>query len=514
MENERADSFRIKPRTAVLFFLALIASSVFLALFCAGIEADASVPSFQETDSIRIGERLSYVVSLDGFGNVGYADLMVVSRGRIEGRDAFEVRFKVKTFDVVNAVFFPLDEVRTAYLDAASGLPFSIKRVLDPSGFSQERSEGVATAPSALDLISLIYKVRRAGGDGKFRLSDGKDNFWVVTESKKTARVVTDAGTFEAAESALSSGYLGTLGISQLKVYLSTDEFRVPALVTFKTRAGAMTARLTGITLDRKLDGAVQATPSPVPAASPVRPRPTPVKTPYVENRPLGEDLPFALGERLVYRVKSGDLQIGKVVVEARERKFVDGSDSLLLLATVGESIASAGIFSKDDYIKSYVNPGSLLPFSAESRFRGSLDSLNFSGKFDQAAGVVTQSGSVPVTIASNTHTVLSLLFAARSFNLRPSKSAGNPVNDTRVSVWWNGQGGIFTVRPLDLQTMTVDGAKITAQQVALITGNPKLDSLNIRVWITSDSARLPLKITAGIYSAELVPAESRSRYR
>lgn len=526
MNNKTVNTSRSLPRLAALLFLLAAASSLLMAEPRTVFGAGPSEPFDQETELIRVGERLTYAVYLEGFGNIGFADLQVVSRRRIDGRDAFEIRFKVKTFDVVNAAFFPVDEVRTAYIDAASGLPFEGKRVFDPNGFPRETPEEIQAAPSALDLISLIYKVRRAGGEGKFRLRSGWFSYWVQSSQIKSIRIQTEAGVFQACEARLSSRYMLSLGISGLKVYLSEDDTRVPVLATFKTSIGMMTARLTGYIpggpSEASTDAAVSpvpaATPTPAPTPMPVRPRatptPAPVKPAYVNNKALGGDLPFSLGERLVYRIKNGDSQIGKVVVEARERGLVEGNDSLVLLATVGESVTGAGIFAKDDYMKSNVNPDSILPFSGESRFRGALDVLNFTAKFDQANGLATSAGSAPAAMPSNTHSLLSLLFAIRSFNLRPSKSAGNPVNDTRVSVWWNGQASIFTVRPLELQTLNLNGQKIAAQQISIITGVPQFDALNIRLWISNDVTRMPVKISAGAYSAELLTDESRSRFR
>lgn len=501
----------ISRKAAVLLFV--LGTSLSAALMFVGVAAEASrVVLFQETDSIKVGERLTYNVSLDGFGNVGHADLWVVSRGRTQGRDSFEVRLKMKTFEIVNAAFFQIDEVRTAYLDAASGLPFAMKRILDPNGFPRETVSGFPQAPSGLDISALIYKVRRAGGQGKFRLVDGDDKFWVEMKSRDGGRIETEAGAFDTVVSQVRSRYFRSIGISDVKVNLSSDDAHVPVQISFKTERGLMVARLIGMTSAKAAAPAAAATPTPVPfpVANPVRTKPTPVKTPYVNDRPLGTDLPFSLKEKLTFRVKNGESAIGKVSVEVRERRIVEGKDSLVLLLNVLEASSGANIFSKDDFIRSNVDPGSILPFSSDIAFRGTLSALNFSGRFDQDNGTVTLAGATPMNITSNTHTLLSLLFAMRTFNLKQSKSVGNPVNDTRVSVIWGGKSVVFTLRPIDMQAVTIDGTKFQAQQIGLITGDPQIDALNIRIWLSVDDFRRPVKLSVGSYNVELVSAEYR----
>ena len=47
-------------------------------------------------EGFRTGERLTYNFSFEKFKNVAFAEIYVVSRGKLEGRDAFELRSKVK----------------------------------------------------------------------------------------------------------------------------------------------------------------------------------------------------------------------------------------------------------------------------------------------------------------------------------------------------------------------------------------------------------------------------------
>jgi hypothetical protein len=150
------------------------------------------------------------------------------------------------------------------------------------------------------------------------------------------------------------------------------------------------------------------------------------------------------------------------------------------------------------------VSPESLVPFELSARLTGPLAFLNQTVKFDQRSGIINTGGG-RVDGPVGTHNILSLLYAIRSFNLNPSKDPRNPVNDTRVSVFWIDKAYIFTLRPFEPAETTVDNQKIMAQQIAVKTSIPKLDQMGISVWLSNDETRVPLKFNIGTYVFELV---------
>jgi hypothetical protein len=103
----------------------------------------------------------------------------------------------------------------------------------------------------------------------------------------------------------------------------------------------------------------------------------------------------------------------------------------------------------------------------------------------------------------------LSLLYAIRSFNLTPSKDARNPVNDTRVAVFWQDKAYIFMLRPFEPEMVQVNGQKIMAQKVSVKTNNSQLDQLGITIWLSMDPTRIPLMISFGPYQAELITQQT-----
>ena len=91
-----------------------------------------------------------------------------------------------------------------------------------------------------------------------------------------------------------------------------------------------------------------------------------------------------------------------------------------------------------------------------------------------------------------------------RSFNLKPSRDLTNPVNDTRVAVFWTDRAYIFTLRPANIEEILFDGEKVKAQLITINTGNPQLDQLALKVWLSTDERRVPLRFSAGAFQADL----------
>ena len=191
--------------------------------------------------------------------------------------------------------------------------------------------------------------------------------------------------------------------------------------------------------------------------------------------------------------------------LEAKERKQLNGVDSLLLEATFLDN-RNGSPFVAGDFIRAYVRPESLAPLQLEIRFAGALRTYSMSAKFDREGSSITSSGK-PIEAPVGTHSILSLLYAARSFNLKPSRDLNNPINDTRVAVLWESQPYIFTLRPSVPEMLTIDGKQIPAQMISVTTKNMALDLLNIKVWLSNDQSRLPLRFALGKFQADLVTA-------
>lgn len=290
-----------------------------------------------------------------------------------------------------------------------------------------------------------------------------------------------------------------------MKISFSTDEHKIPVLIRFKTDKGEFKAAIASIQIVEP-EATTQPTPSPVQTPRPTStPKPPPTPTPYVENQPLAAELSFALGETLEYKISANSQPAGSFTLQAKERKQFLGEDSLLLTATVTGVEQGNQAFSVNDVIKAQVNPETLAPQQIEIKFAGSLSNFNQIAQFDQKTGFITVNGANRTEAPVGTHSILSLIYAVRSFNLKPSKDPSNPVNDTRVAVFWDTQPYVFTLRPSSAELITLQGEKVSAQLISINTGNAQLDLLNIKLWLSNDEKRVPLRFSFGSYQADLI---------
>jgi hypothetical protein len=482
----------------------------FLATIC--LAQDLSRP--QTTPAgIRIGERLTYTISFQRYENVGYAETFAISRGKLGESEAVEIRMKIKTSGLLSAIY-PIEESRTTFTSPDTGNPLFIRRSDNTGVAVRETVSNFLTTPvSGLDILTLLYKARQSAGSGSFVLIEGEKTYNVILQPQQNGEhLKTDAGEFDTTISAVQSDYLLDNGIQSLKISFSNDDAHIPVLFRFKTSKGEIRAALSGSQI---VEPEVETTPLPQPTQTPkpvATPRPTATPQPFIDNQPLPPDLGFSLGEKLDYRVTNGNRVVGDISFQAKERKLVNREDSLFLLATVTSAEQGNGLFSTGDSITAQVSPETLAPFSIDIKFSGPLAALSQTTKFDQRSGTVT-AGATRIDSPIGTHCILSLLYAVRSFNLTPSKDAGNPVNDTRVAVYWEGKTYIFTLRPSEPETITVNGQKVIAQRIVVNTGVPQFDRLGLKLWLSTDDDRVPLRISLGTYQADLI-AQSKSSHK
>jgi hypothetical protein len=458
------------------------------------------------TTPFRVGERLTYNISFERFSNAGYAELYVVSRGKLGEKNAVELRSKIKTTDLVSSAFYTLDRQRSTFASAETGLPLYIRQTFNTGVLPKEIISNYLVIPTATnDLLTFIYQARTAGGVGIFSFREDEQIYSVNLQSTVGERVKTAAGDFDTSVSIVQSVYLTERGITDLRVNFSTDEARVPVLIRLKTAKGAFRLELASLqTLDSA--PATEPTPTPLPAASAQKtPKPAATPMPYIENQPLLPDLPFALGETLEYQVSMLGKYFGNVALQVKERKKFANEDSLLLTATTTETEKGNPLFNLNDAIRAQVNPDSLAPQQIELKFTGFFSPYNQIAQFDQKNGFVSFNGANRAAIPVGTHSLLSLAYAIRSFNLKPSKDPNNPVNDTRVAVFVGSQPYVFTLRPSNGEIINLKGEKIVAQLVTVATGNPGIDALGLRLWLSTDEKRLPLRLNVGNYQADLV---------
>jgi hypothetical protein len=464
-----------------------------------------------EANGIRIGERLTYSVSLGKIPNMAYAEIYAVSRGRLGDKDAIEVRTKFKTLDLASATFHLVDETRTTFVSPATGSPLHVTVNQNAFGLPREIVTSFLTAPTPhFDLSTMIYRIRQSGGTGSLTLIENEKVYPVTFQTGAIEKVKVDAGEFETTVVSLQSDYFTELGLTNVRVNLSNDESRLPVLVRLHSTKGTLRAALASIQIIEP-EVVVQPTPTPARTPQPERtPKPVATPTPYVDNLPLPPELAFDLGEDLQYRILAGGQPVATMHLLAKERINFNGFDSLVLEANFSD-VRPGSPFAGGDFIRAHVDPETLSPRRVEIKFNGELRAYSGTAVFDRQGSSINFGGSAPAEAPVGTHSILSLLYATRSFNLKPSPDLNNPINDTRVAVFWQTRSYVFTLRPAPAEVITVDGKQVAAQRVTVGTQNQTLDQQQIKIWLGNDDSRIPLRFSVGTFTADLV-AVSRTQ--
>jgi hypothetical protein len=492
----------------------LIFASVLFSIFASSLFYNPQISSAQNQPKIqtlsatpfRIGERLTYNVSFENFNNAAYAEIYAVSRGKLGEKDAVELRSKIKTNELVSA-FYLVDESRTTFAASDTGLPLYVRKISNAGVTPKEVISNFTVNLTAYnDLLTMIYQARNAGGAGSFSFQEDDRIYSAIFQNGgKNEKIKTEAGEFDTIISSVQCEYLTEKGITNLRVNFSADAARIPVLIRFKTAKGDFRADLASVqTIEPET--ATEPTPTPIQIARPTpAPRPTATPAPYVNNEPLAAELPFKLGETLEYQISTNGQMIGFVTLQAKERKQFSDQDSLLLTATVTGTEPRQQIFKLNDQIRAQVNPLSLAPQDIQLKLNGALAAFNQQVLFDQRTGTATSNKGNQIEIPVGTHSILSLAYAIRSFNLKPSKDLTNPVNDTRVAVFLDDKAYVLTLRPSSADIINLRGEKISAQLISVNTGDQSIDQYGLRVWLSNDERRVPLRLMFDNYQADLI---------
>jgi len=487
-----------KCRIFAIFFV-IVAFSSFLTPAKNASAIDGLPPT-----PFRIGERLTYSISFERYTDVAYAELTVVSRGKLGDRDAVELRSKIKTLDILNAAFYSLDESRVVFASAETGLPLYVTRTVNSSVTPREYVTDFLNSPSAnCDLLTLIYKIRAAGGAGTFSFFENDKIYSLNLTPGPAEAIRVVAGEYNTTLTSAESEFFRENGMNDVKINFTDDSDRIPALIRFRTSKGRFRIELSGLQFKDPKTVEPQITPVATPTPkSGQTPRPIATPTPYIENQQLSEDLAFALGETLDYRLTVAGRPLGTLRLQARERKRFQGHDALMLSAEIISSEPGNPAVAMGDSMTAQVNPESLAPYQLDFRSNGPFRAFSQSVAFENNGTIIAGANRFEAPIG--THSLISLVYALRSFNLKRSTDRSNPVNDTRVSVFWNTKPYVFSLRPADSEIIDIRGQRLSAQMITVNTNDPQLDGLGLKIWLSTDSRRVPLRFSLGSYQADL----------
>ncbi len=459
-------------------------------------EKDGGAPPAISQSPYRVGERLTYNVSFSNFPSAAHVEVEVMSRGNHFGRDAIQLRAHVETTGVINVALFAINNDYMTYVDPLTGLPFrseesardAIKSAEQVHDFNQPAgNEAIPPKqkgfPGTYDLVSAFYRARALplapGAVYDFSVRGESTDY--QAELKVVGREVirTNIGSFPAIVTQIK---VSNSPFKSLKIHFSDDERHVPVLVSARVSAGDLIAELAGSELVKQPD----TTSTPAPPIV-VAPAPMPVAPPST----LSETLPFKIGEQLNYQVflGSNNTPLGLATFQVRGRSRYFERDGVYLTVTAQTTGAAASLFIAKDQIDSYVDPKALLPYRTVMTLAEGQRRLNQILTLNQDNGLATSDKGARIEIPVGTYDYVSLFYVLRTFNLTPKKRSA-------ISVLVENQPKTLFVESQQRETIQLGDRKVPAIGLSLTTDDPQPDKYKLRIWISEDRQRLPLRIT------------------
>jgi len=449
----------------------------------------------------QAGERLTYNVSFSNFPTAAHIELFNAGPSNNVNQPGLVLRAHVETTGAVNAALYSINNDYTTYVNAETGLPNHSQQVVREGGRSADTSRdynvpvGVSAIPARVaysgpyDFLSAFYRMRAlplAEGFSYFLTVRGDTEQYDVEMRVRGRQLVkTNVGSFNTIVAQLRVRNNSTANDYGVHIYFSDDERHVPVLITARLKAGEIRAEL--------VSSELPSTPPPTTTGPPntAQPRVTGTPTPPGTGLPT-TGLPFAVGEQLNFNVFLGSTapSVGTATFQVKQRAKYFNRDGLLLAVQAQTTNAAARLFVANDQINTYVDPATLLPFRIEINRREGRNRINKTFTIDQDRGNATTDKGVRIEIPVGTHDIVSVLYALRSFNLAPPKR-------NAVSFLVEDRPRTLFITSLKREAIELGGQKIPAVQLSLTTDDPQGDKYALRLWVSDDIRRLPLRITA-----------------
>jgi hypothetical protein len=205
----------------------------------------------------------------------------------------------------------------------------------------------------------------------------------------------------------------------------------------------------------------------------------------------LSESLPFKIGEQLNYQVFIGtnNTPMGLASFQVRGRQKYFDHDGVFLNVTAQTTGAAAALFVAKDQIDSYVDPKALLPFRTVLNLVEGRRRLNQTIGFDQNAGVAIIDSGRKLDVPVGTHDYVSFFYVLRTFNFNVKKR-------NAVSVLVENKPKTLFVEAQKRESIQLGTRTVPALALSITTDDPDPDKYQLRLWISDDHQRLPLRLT------------------
>lgn len=203
---------------------------------------------------------------------------------------------------------------------------------------------------------------------------------------------------------------------------------------------------------------------------------------------------PFIAGERLSYDVSWADFIVAaELTIQTDQRRTFDGIDGYHVTAqarTVG--LVNGLALKVNDVYESFINAATLQPFRAEKRSRHGKKQTQSSVTMDQDKRTALLDGGRTLEIPEGTHDLAALIFAIRGMDLTMGKTRTLTVLEDEK---------LYTIKlqPEAREKVTTRAGSYDTVRIATsrVKGRENDKLYNLKIYIATDAARLPVLITA-----------------
>ncbi|MDF0674683.1 MAG: DUF3108 domain-containing protein [Nitrospira sp.] len=224
-----------------------------------------------------------------------------------------------------------------------------------------------------------------------------------------------------------------------------------------------------------------------------------------IDAEALGETTrPFQIGERLTYEVSWLNLAAVIAVMEVAPTEGTRGEAGARLVGTAQSTPTITKFFPVDNRVESELDLKTLAPDHMTFRRREGKKKEDIEYLFHQKEGMVTTVGegtAESLAIPAGTQDIISCLYYART-RLSP-----NPGASLKMNVYHDKKNRPVEVRVEAVET--IEGAWGKTETLRVLVVMPFhglfMNQGNIRVWVTNDERRTPVRMKAKVVLGSIV---------
>jgi hypothetical protein len=230
-----------------------------------------------------------------------------------------------------------------------------------------------------------------------------------------------------------------------------------------------------------------------------------PLSVSAIESKPWGDiKRPFHVGERLTYKVSWLNMTAVTAVMEVAPIPGLSGQGVAKLVGTAQSTPIITKFFPVDSRVESELDLSTLAPEHMTFRRREGKKKEDIEYTFHQKEGLVTaiRGGTIEsLPMPAGTQDIISCLYYTRTV-LEPTPGAS-----LKMNVYHDKKNRPVEVRVEGIET--IEGAWGKAETVRVLVIMPFhglfMNQGNIRVWVTTDERRTPLRMKAKVVLGSIV---------